>query len=127
LTRYKHQKDSLRVYTMASRKRNRVIEEEDESKSDFSVVHPTSDDEFEVDISRALTGKRPRKDAPVENYPDDDDDIEELIHSSITKRNMKGGTEMLKKIKSKGKSKGDIGGGSFQNMGMCSYPMNIVR
>lgn len=103
---------------MASRKRNRVIEEEDETKSDYSVVQPASDDEFEVDISRALTGKRPRKDGPVENHPDDDDGIEELIHNSITKRNMKGGTEMLKKIKSKGKSKGDIGGGSFQNMGL---------
>jgi ATP-dependent RNA helicase DDX54/DBP10 len=111
---------------MASQKRNRVIDEEEDTKSDFSLGPPASDDEFNVDISRALTGKRPRK-GPVENVPDDDDGIEELIHNSITKRNMKGGTEMLKKIKSKGKSKGDIGGGSFQNMGMCSYSMMIVR
>ncbi|KAG2362306.1 ATP-dependent RNA helicase DBP10 [Suillus spraguei] len=95
---------------MASRKRNRVIEEEEETETDFSLVQPASDDEFDVDISGALTGKRPRKDVPIENYPSDDDGIEELIHESIAKRNMKGGTEMLKKIKSKGKSKGEIGG-----------------
>lgn len=111
---------------MVSRKRNRDIEEDEESSSDFSLVQPASDDEFDVDISSALTGKRPRKDSLIENHPDDDDGIEELIHDSISKRNMKGGTEMLKKIKSKGKSKGDIGGGSFQSMGMCSYSMNIV-
>lgn len=103
---------------MASRKRNRVIEEEEGTKSDFSLVQLASDDEFDVDISGALTGKRPRKDVPIENYTGDDDGIEELIHDSITKRNMKGGTEMLKKIKSKGKSKGDTGGGSFQSMGL---------
>ncbi|KAG2148617.1 P-loop containing nucleoside triphosphate hydrolase protein [Suillus cothurnatus] len=103
---------------MASRKRNRVIEEEEETNSDFSLVQPASDDEFDVDISGALTGKRPRKDVPIENYSGDDDGIEELIHDSIVKRNMKGGTDMLKKIKSKGKSKGDTGGGSFQSMGL---------
>lgn len=103
---------------MVSRKRNRDIEEDEESSSDFSIVQPASDDEFDVDISSALTGKRPRKDSLIENNPDDDDGIEELIHDSISKRNMKGGTEMLKKIKSKGKSKGDIGGGSFQSMGL---------
>ncbi|KAG1788830.1 P-loop containing nucleoside triphosphate hydrolase protein [Suillus plorans] len=103
---------------MVSRKRNRDIEEDEESSSDFSIVQPASDDEFDVDISSALTGKRPRKDGLIENHPDDDDGIEELIHDSISKRNMKGGTEMLKKIKSKGKSKGDIGGGSFQSMGL---------
>jgi ATP-dependent RNA helicase DDX54/DBP10 len=112
---------------MASRKRNRVIEEEEETNSDFSLVQPASDDEFDVDISGALTGKRPRKDVPIENYSGDDDGIEELIHDSIVKRNMKGGTDMLKKIKSKGKSKGDTGGGSFQSMGMYSYSMKIVR
>ncbi|KAG2074614.1 ATP-dependent RNA helicase DBP10 [Suillus decipiens] len=103
---------------MASRKRNRVIEEEEETESNFSLVQLASDDEFDVDISGALTGRKPRKDVPIENYPSDDDGIEELIHDSIAKRNMKGGTEMLKKIKSKGKSKGEIGGGSFQSMGL---------
>ncbi|KAG2150366.1 P-loop containing nucleoside triphosphate hydrolase protein [Suillus clintonianus] len=103
---------------MVSRKRNRVVDEEEETKSDFSIVQAASDDEFDVDISGALTGKRPRKDVPIENDLDDDDGIEELIHDSITKRNKKGGTEMLKKIKGKGKSKGDIGGGSFQSMGL---------
>ncbi|KAG2129812.1 P-loop containing nucleoside triphosphate hydrolase protein [Suillus bovinus] len=106
---------------MVSRKRNRDIEEEEEeeeTKSDFSIVQPASDDEFDVDISSALTGKRPRKDGLIESHPDNDDDIEEFIHDSISKRNIKGGTEMLKKIKSKGKSKGDTGGGSFQSMGL---------
>ncbi|KAG0704483.1 P-loop containing nucleoside triphosphate hydrolase protein [Suillus ampliporus] len=103
---------------MASRKRNRVVQEDEETKSDFSLVQAASDDEFDVDISGALTGKRSRRDGPIENHLDDDDDIEVLIQDSIAKRNMKGGTEMLKKIKSKGKSKGDIGGGSFQSMGL---------
>ena len=110
---------------MASRKRNRVVQGEDETESDFSLVQAASDDEFDVDISGALTGKRPRRDSAIENQPEhDDDDIEGLIHESITKRNMKGGTEMLKKIKGKGKSKGDIGGGSFQSMGMSQLPFN---
>jgi ATP-dependent RNA helicase DDX54/DBP10 len=111
---------------MASQKRKRVVQEEEETDAEYLEVQTASDDEFHPDISGALTGKRPRKDDP-KNHLDDDDDIEDLIHDSIVKRNVKGGTEMLKKIKGKGKSKGDIGGGSFQSMGMFSYSITVVR
>jgi ATP-dependent RNA helicase DDX54/DBP10 len=114
------------LHTMASQKRKRVVHEEEDADSDCLVVQTASDDEFDVDISGALTGKKPRRDDPGNQPENDDDDIEELIHDSIAKRNVKGGTEMLKKIKGKGKSKGDIGGGSFQSMGMCSHSMTIL-
>jgi len=49
---------------------------------------------------------------------DDDTDFEEMIRSSISKRNVKDGTELLKNAKGKKKlAKGEVGGGSFQNMG----------
>ncbi|OAX39981.1 DEAD-domain-containing protein [Rhizopogon vinicolor AM-OR11-026] len=103
---------------MASQKRKRIAQEEQDTHSDCLEVPIASDDDFDVDISSTLTGKRPRRDDPENQSEHDDDDIEELIHDSITKRNVKGGTEMLKKIKSKGKNKGDTGGGSFQSMGL---------
>ena len=111
---------------MASQKRKRVAQEEEETDSDYEVV-PASGDEFDVDISGALTGKRPRGDPENQLEHNDDDGIEDLIHDSIVKRNVKGGTEMLKKIKNKGKSKSDIGGGSFQSMGMYSHSMMTIR
>ncbi|KAF8844276.1 DEAD-domain-containing protein [Paxillus ammoniavirescens] len=96
---------------MTLQKRKRSVE--DEEDSDFSVVQ--ADDDIDIDISSALTGKPA---GPNTDGDDDDDELQEFIHDSITKRNVKGGTEMLKKIKSKGKGKGDVGGGSFQSMGL---------
>jgi len=50
---------------------------------------------------------------------DDDDALEEMIRDSIAKRDKKAGTEILKKVKGKNKLvKGEVGGGSFQSMGM---------
>lgn len=112
---------------MAPQKRKRAVQEDEDSDSDYQVVPAASDDELDVDISGTLTGKRPRRDDPENQSEQNDDDIEELVHDSIAKRNVKGGTEMLKKIKSKGKGKGDIGGGSFQSMGMCSRSITIAR
>jgi ATP-dependent RNA helicase DDX54/DBP10 len=101
---------------MTLQKRKRSVE--DEEDSDFSVVQ--ADDDIDIDISSALTGKPARK-GPLtgpNTDDDDDDELQEFIHDSIAKRNVKGGTEMLKKIKNKGKGKGDVGGGSFQSMGV---------
>ncbi|KAF9227328.1 DEAD-domain-containing protein [Gyrodon lividus] len=102
---------------MMLKKRKRSVEQDEDSDSSFSVV-PADDDDIDVDISSALTGKRTRKELVTGPNTEDDDDLEEFIHDSIAKRNVKGGTEMLKKIKSKGKGKGDVGGGSFQSMGL---------
>lgn len=51
---------------------------------------------------------------------DEEDSEIEFIQDAITKRNVKEGTEFLKKtskVKGKGKARGEIGGGSFQSMG----------
>ncbi|PVG01269.1 DEAD-domain-containing protein [Serendipita vermifera] len=51
----------------------------------------------------------------------DDQEEMEMIQQSIAKRNMREGTELLKKtsnIKGKGKAKNEVGGGSFQSMGL---------
>ncbi|KAF7321363.1 ATP-dependent RNA helicase DBP10 [Mycena kentingensis (nom. inval.)] len=80
-----------------------------------------SDSDSDIDISTALTSKRRREDDT-----DDDDDVDdehelgEFIRTSIAKRNVKDGTELLKKTKgNKGKlAKGEVGGGSFQSMGL---------
>ena len=58
------------------------------------------------------------EDTKAEEEDDNEEDLEEIIRESISKRDMKGGTEMLKKTKGKAKiAKGEIGGGSFQSMG----------
>lgn len=91
-----------------------------ESDDDFSEV--SLDEGFseeDVDISSALTGKRPRVTPRITGQAeDDDDDLQEFIRESIAKRDVKEGTELLKKTKGKAKiSKGEVGGGSFQSMG----------
>ncbi|TDL24235.1 ATP-dependent RNA helicase DBP10 [Rickenella mellea] len=89
----------------------------DDSDSDTSSetsIHASPRDE--VDISSALTGKK-RK-----SVPDDENDHEELemlIKDSMARRDVKDGTKLLKKTKGKTKiAKGEIGGGSFQSMGL---------
>ncbi|KAL4073888.1 P-loop containing nucleoside triphosphate hydrolase protein [Scleroderma yunnanense] len=100
-------------------KRKRADEEgEEDSDSAFSIVRPDDD----VDISSALTVHRAQK-ATVDGSDNggdgtDDDELGDFINDSIARRNIKGGTDLLKKIKSKGKGKGDVGGGSFQSMGL---------
>lgn len=78
----------------------------------------------EVDISSALTGKKFKKglyedlDELPSGEDEDDDGLAEVIERSIVKRNVKSGTELLKKTKGKSKIvKGEVGGGSFQSMG----------
>lgn len=84
-----------------------------------------SDDE--VDISGALTGKKQvsiftnRTDADEEDIEQsdyDDDELRDVIGKSLQKRNVRGGTELLRRTKGRTKiSTGEVGGGSFQSMG----------
>ncbi|KAJ7045551.1 P-loop containing nucleoside triphosphate hydrolase protein [Mycena alexandri] len=68
-----------------------------------------------IDISNALTGKRQR----TQPEHDSDDELGDLIRTSIAKRDVKNGTEVVKKVKGKTKlAKGEVGGGSFQSMGL---------
>jgi ATP-dependent RNA helicase DDX54/DBP10 len=106
---------------MVSRKRKVPTQSGSESDSSgYSLVQAVSDDE--IDISSALTARTPKntgKQKEIEG-DDSDDDLHEMIRASISKRNVKGGTELLKKTKGKTKvTKGEVGGGSFQSMGTC--------
>lgn len=105
---------------MAPHKRKRASEEsEEDSDSVFSTIQ--ADDDDDIDISSALAAKHTQNAAmdDLDNGDDgsDDDEFGDFINESIARRNVKGGTDMLKKIKAKGKGKGDVGGGSFQSMG----------
>ena len=83
-------------------------------KRSQSPVQVASADE--IDISSALTGQTSRNNL-VED--DDDGDLHDMIQNSISKRDVKGGMEVLKKVKRRTKLvKGEVGGGSFQSMGM---------
>ncbi|EPQ57229.1 DEAD-domain-containing protein, partial [Gloeophyllum trabeum ATCC 11539] len=105
----------------AKRKRDH---ESDVSDWDISSGS-NADSDGEIDISSALVGKKPKLAAPKqdeEGVPEDEDDdehLQDIIRESIAKRDTKGGTEVLKKVKGKNKMvKGEVGGGSFQSMGL---------
>ena len=108
---------------MALLKRKRIeLDEDEESSSHASLGGGSSDDD--IDIAGALSGKKERK-LKGDDYgsgSDDDDDFEELealIKNSVSRRDKREGTKLLKKTKGKSKiSKGEVGGGSFQSMGM---------
>jgi ATP-dependent RNA helicase DDX54/DBP10 len=106
--------------TMLPQKRKGAPQSADESDSSgYSFVQAASDEE--IDISSALACKNNGKQRQID--PEDSDDgLREMIQASIAKRNVKGGTQVLKKTKGKGKAnmtKGEVGGGSFQSMGAC--------
>lgn len=79
------------------------------------------------DISSALIGKKQR----ISPALDDHKDISDFLQSSILKRDIKGGTKVIKNAKGKAKMvKGEVGGGSFQSMGQsitlsCCTPPDI--
>jgi len=105
---------------MVSRKRKVPIPSGSESgSSGDSLVQAVSDDE--IDISFALTARTPKNTGKQKEIDGDesDDDLHKMIRASISKRNVKGGTELLKKTKGKKVTKGEVGGGSFQSMGTC--------
>ncbi|GJJ06257.1 hypothetical protein Clacol_000448 [Clathrus columnatus] len=99
---------------MAPVKRKRLPpDEEERSASDIEEV-PLSDDE--IDISGQLLGKAVQAE---EGEDVDDEDEDAFIKETISKFNIKSGTDVLKKTKGKGKiTKGELGGGSFQSMGL---------
>jgi ATP-dependent RNA helicase DDX54/DBP10 len=104
---------------MLSQNRKRAAQSGTESDSNgYSIAQAASDEE--IDISLALTYKHPKNtEKQREINVDSDDDLQEMIQASIAKRNVKGGTEVLKKTKGKAKiTKGEISGGSFQSMGV---------
>ncbi|PPQ67308.1 hypothetical protein CVT25_005892 [Psilocybe cyanescens] len=83
------------------------------SSSSSLIAGPS--EEADVDISSALMGKRPKLTVDAQ----EDDDLAEFLQASIAKRSIKEGTEILKKSKGKSKlAKGEVGGGSFQSMGL---------
>ena len=84
-----------------------------------------SDSDHSFDISSALTQQRvalQKGKTPLvsrDDSTDDDAGFEEMIRNSISRRNVKDGTELLKNTKGKKKlAKGEVGGGSFQSMGI---------
>ncbi len=104
--------------TLSKRKRPAESDDEDD---EFSIASRDDSDD-EIDISSALTGKRPRQDSNKmrkgAHDDEDEDELQDIIRDSISKRDVKGGTELLKKTKGKSKIyKGEVGGGSFQSMG----------
>ncbi|KAI1794061.1 ATP-dependent RNA helicase DBP10 [Ganoderma leucocontextum] len=105
---------------MVSVKRKRTEPAATDSEADYSEVSLGSEDE--IDISSALTGKRPRVASKSKTLEvEDDEDLQDFIRESIAKRDVKEGTELLKKTKGRTKIvKGEVGGGSFQSMGL--YP-----
>ena len=75
------------------------------------------------DISSALVGKRQRLSPTLDGHQD----ISEFIQSSILKRDIKGGTKVIKNAKGKAKlAKGEVGGGSFQSMGQSLHPVQYT-
>jgi ATP-dependent RNA helicase DDX54/DBP10 len=99
---------------------------------DGEVLSTSSDEEtscsdHSFDLSSTLTRKPLSKKGkgpliPREDDVDDDTELEEMIRRSITRRNIKDGTELLKNTKGKKRlTKGEVGGGSFQSMGMSTW------
>ena len=90
----------------------------DEEEGSFSEVPFDSDQE--PDIFAALTGKKKRRISSqiLGVSEDDDEDLQEIIRQATAKRDVKEGTQVVKKVKGKAKiTKGEVGGGSFQSMG----------
>ena len=94
--------------TTHSNKRKRAQDDEIYEDDDVSEGSSASSDE-DVDIFSALTGKRSKRKAGAKVSEDvdledlemvqDDEDLEDVIQDSITKRNVKSGTELVKKAK----------------------------
>ncbi|KAG5638307.1 hypothetical protein H0H81_000725 [Sphagnurus paluster] len=101
---------------MAGPKRKRSDDYEDDHYSEVSASYNNNSSDDEIDISRALSGKK-SKTGKVDELRDDAFKI--FLQETMAKRDIKGGTEVVKKAKGKGKiTKGELGGGSFQSMGL---------
>ena len=109
---------------MPKRPRQDLTDEEDDSFSEVSL-----DDEQEPDVFAALTGQKKRRISALEEEmsEDDDEDLQEIIRQATTKRDVKEGTQVIKKAKGKTKiTKGEVGGGSFQSMGERNPPYCLL-
>ncbi|KAJ3724529.1 P-loop containing nucleoside triphosphate hydrolase protein [Lentinula raphanica] len=103
----------------SKRKHSGSSEPDDDHDESHSSAFEYDSDDADVDISSALTGKRPKVDFPSEVQSDGEEDFDLFLHDTMAKRNIKSGTELLKKTKGKAKlAKGEVGGGSFQSMGL---------
>jgi hypothetical protein len=97
------------------------------SNNSSSLEDNSLDSEDDYDISTALTGtkrsqsinKASTHDNEVDG--DEDADLDDIIRETMAKRNVKDGTDILKKTKGKKIAKGEVGGGSFQSMGLCFH------
>ncbi|KZW00235.1 DEAD-domain-containing protein [Exidia glandulosa HHB12029] len=86
-----------------------VRDDDNDDGSDYDVV--AQDDGNDVDIAAALVG----------DNADDGSGDEDFIRDTLRKKHVKDGAELVKQAKGKGKShvkKGELGGGSFQSMGL---------
>ncbi|KZT11018.1 DEAD-domain-containing protein [Laetiporus sulphureus 93-53] len=101
-----------------SKRKRSQLSDTDESLDGFASDDQQS--ENEIDISAALAGRAaPKVQADADH--DDDEQLQKFINEATTKRDVKWGTDLLKKTKGKAKmTKGEVGGGSFQSMGL--YP-----
>lgn len=92
----------------------------DEEHDTFFQV--PSDGDQEPDIFAALTGQRKRQIyGSEEQMSEGDENLQGIIRQATTKRDLKDGTQVVKKAKGKTKiTKGEVGGGSFQSMGECN-------
>ncbi|KAG5648471.1 hypothetical protein DXG03_003082 [Asterophora parasitica] len=100
---------------MAGPKRKRTYDDEDDHYSEVSATYEQDSSDDEIDISNALSGKK----AKVVRDDSSDDELRDFLQETIAKRDVKSGTEVVKKAKGKGKiTKGELGGGSFQSMGL---------
>lgn len=85
-----------------------------DSNSDFSSASSIGDTGF-------LRGNQDKGWPKGKNSSEEEENEAALIRESIAKRNIRDGKELLKKtskVKGKGKAKGEMGGGSFQSMGV---------
>src|SRR6266571_4573375 len=105
-----------------SKRKHSERAEKDFRDDSSSVSEDTQSEDF--DISSALINKRIKT---LHSAQDDDDDLADFIQSSIAKRSVKEGAQIVKKAKGKKKiTKGEVGGGSFQSMGRFLASLRIA-
>lgn len=105
--------------TTMLRKRARSEETNSEdSSSDISHAQDLSDDA--VDISSSLAGKRRKQVRQADGLErDDPEEFSRFLREAIAKRDIKEGTQVVRNMKGRqNMTKGEVGGGSFQSMGM---------
>ncbi|KAF5385833.1 hypothetical protein D9615_002245 [Tricholomella constricta] len=100
---------------MVGPKRKRSDDIEGDHYSEVSASYERDSSDHEIDISNALSGKK----AKIARADLSDDELKDFLQETIAKRDVKSGTNVVKKAKGKGNiAKGELGGGSFQSMGL---------